>query len=295
MRRTLVAIAALAFFSMSPIHLARADSGATDDLIFDANHSDGTRTSATIAQVGNFASGKDLKGAAFAAPMEFQVRLACQIAVSGDSDPSACQKAVAGCQSSSGPIGIGLLHDIYGRPRDGSQPWRYLGSTCFADQVPGATPTITLAQIIRAFHLTPWATATVTTQPEGNVTLVGLPTYARVTWSAAGFQPGEVDTLDPATMLGFTVQIRPRLDHHTYHFGDAHTVGPTRSDGAPWPDGDVTHAYTTPGTYAARVDTTFTGDFRINSGPWTQIPDTVTVTGPNTTITVHTAAPILVN
>jgi hypothetical protein len=186
------------------------------------------------------------------------------------------------------------LRNLRPPPRQ-HRTWRYLGSTCFADQVPGATPTVSLAQIINAFHLTPWATATVSTQPEGNTTLVGLPTYARITWSTSGYEPGEIDTLDPATMLGLTVQIRPRVDHYTYVFGDGTTFGPTHSDGGVWPTGDVTHAYPTPGAYQARVDTTFTGDFRINGGPWTQIPDTVTVTGPTTTITVHTAKPVLVH
>ena len=39
------------------------------------------------------------------------------------------------------------------------------------------------------------------------------------------------------------------------------------SDGGVWPSGDITHSYPSPGTYQARVDTTFTGDFRINGGP----------------------------
>ena len=246
----------------------------------------------TVRGLGN---GKDLNGNPFAVPMVFQVRIACPTNTAANPDPAACQRAAAACLSSTGIIGIGFLYEIYARPQGSTEAWRYLGSTCFADQVPGATPTVSLAQIINAFHLTPWATATVSTQPEGNTTLVGLPTYARITWSTSGYEPGEIDTLDPATMLGLTVQIRPRVDHYTYVFGDGTTFGPTHSDGGVWPTGDVTHAYPTPGAYQARVDTTFTGDFRINGGPWTQIPDTVTVTGPTTTITVHTAKPVLVH
>ena len=246
----------------------------------------------TVRGLGN---GKDLNGNPFAVPMVFQVRIACESNIAANPDPAACQRAAASCQTSTGIIGIGFLYEIYARPQGSTEPWRYLGSTCFADQVPGATPTVSLAQIINAFHLTPWATATISTQPEGNTTLVGLPTYARITWSTTGYQPGEIDTLDPATMLGLTVQIRPRVDHYTYVFGDGTTFGPTRSDGGVWPTGDVTHSYPTPGAYQARVDTTFTGDFRINGGPWTQIPDTVTVTGPTTTIPVHAAKPVLVH
>ena len=266
-----------------------------DNDAFSSLHQDGTVTWAKRSEVAGLGEGRDLHGNAFATPMVFQVRIACDSNTAGSPDPAACQRAAASCLSSSGIVGVGFLYEIYARPRGSTDPWQYLGSTCFADQVPGASPAITLGQIIDAFHLTPWATATVSTQPEGNTTLVGLPTYARITWSTAGYQPGEIDTLDPARMLGLTVQIRPRVDHYTYVFGDGSTLGPTRSDGGVWPDGDITHAYSTPGTYQARVDTTFTGDFRINGGPWTQIPDTVTVTGPTTTITVHAAKPVLVH
>ena len=284
--------AALILMPSAPAH-GHGEGGG--DFVVDAGHADGARASISRTLVGNFGQGKDLNGKAFATPMVFQVRIACESNTAANPDPAACQRAAASCQTSTGIIGIGFLYEIYARPRGATSPWQYLGSTCFADQVPGASPAVSLAQIIDAFHLTPWATATVATQPEGNTTLVGLPTYARITWSSAGYQPGEIDTLDPATMLGLTVQIRPRVDHYTYVFGDGSTLGPTRSDGGVWPDGNITHAYPTPGTYQARVDTTFTGDFRINGGPWTQIPDTVTVTGPETTITVHAAKPVLVH
>ena len=272
---------------------AQAEAG-SDDLIVDASQSEGTRTSASAVSVGNLGQGKDLGGNAFGVPMVFSVRIACQAADAGDPDPSACQKAALGCLTNGVQVGIGLLYEIYARPAGSSGAWQYVGSTCFADQVPGASPTLSMGRIIDAFHLTPWATATVVTQPEGNTTLVNLPVYARISWSVQGYQPGEVDTLDPASMFGLTVQIRPKVDHYTYVWGDGTTTGPSRSDGGVWPTGDITHSYPSPGTYQARVDTTFTGDFRINGGPWTQIPDTVTITGPTTTITVHAAKAVLV-
>jgi hypothetical protein len=43
-------------------------------------------------------------------------------------------------------------------------------------------------------------------QPEGNITLVTLPTYFAATWPQAGFQPGEIDTVtlipETATVTG---------------------------------------------------------------------------------------------
>ncbi len=281
--------------SLGPAPLAAADSdGGNGGFVNMAAKQDGLEATTNQSAVANLASGRDFQGNAFGVPMVFSVRIACQVADPGDPDPSACQKAALGCLTNGQQAGIGLLYDIYSRAAGSSDPWHFVGSTCFADQVPGASPTLSMGRVIDAFHLTPWATATVVTQPEGNTTLVNLPVYARISWSVQGYQPGEIDTLDPARMVGFNVQIRPRVDHYTYVWGDGTTTGPSRSDGGVWPTGDITHSYPSPGTYQARVDTTFTGDFRINGGPWTQIPDTVTITGPTTTITVHAAKAVLV-
>ena len=295
-RLTAAAVVALAGCVLSfPVTSASAQAGPSGGSFLGTSaEAGGTRTHATAEAVGNLGKGKDLSGRAFAVPMVFSVRIACQVANLGDPNPSACQKAALGCLSNGQQAGIGLLYEIYTRPADSTAAWQYVGSTCFADQVPGASPTLSMARIIDAFHLTPWAQATVLTQPEGNTTLVTLPVYARISWSTAGFEPGEVDTLDPADMFGLTVQIRPKVDHYTYVWGDGTTTGPSRSDGGVWPTGDITHSYSAAGTYQVRVDTTFTGDFRVNGGPWTQIPDTVTITGPTTTVTVHTAKAVLV-
>ena len=291
--RTLIASVALGLALVTPAS-AQAQTSGGGGMAHAATEADGIKSQTSAEAVANLASGRDLRGNAFGVPMVFSVRIACQVADPGDPDPSACQKAALGCLTNGQQAGIGLLYDIYSRPAGSSDPWRFVGSTCFADQVPGASPTLSMGRIIDAFHLTPWATATVLTQPEGNTTLVNLPVYARISWSVQGYQPGEIDTLDPARMVGFNVQIRPKVDHYTYVLGDGTTTGPSRSDGGVWPTGDITHSYPSPGTYQARVDTTFTGDFRINGGPWTQIPDTVTITGPTTTITVHAARAVLV-
>ena len=238
--------------------------------------------------------GKDLHGQVVATPMEYRVELACPVLNASQTD-AACQRAVAGCQVNGQQIGSGFLYDIFARPRGSTQPWVNVGSTCFAAQVPGAAPTVTLAMLRDAMHNTPWATASISTQPVGDVTLVGLKTFYRVNWSSQGYEPGEVEAIDPARMLGRRVEIRPKVDHFTYVFGDGATFGPTRSPGGVYPNGDITHAYPQTGSYAVRVDTTFTADFRVDGGPWTAIPETVTVTGPVTTVTVKAARAVLVN
>jgi hypothetical protein len=148
-----------------------------------------------------------------------------------------------------------------------------------------------MADIKAQFMRTPWAKPQLSSQPAGNTTLVNLTTFYAVTWASAGFEPGEVDT---GSIRGFTVRIRPKLVGFTYVFGDGSTFGPTTSTGGTYPDGDVTHIYAKPGTYAVRVDTTFGADFSIDGSTWDPIPSTVTVAGPTTTLTVREAKAVLV-
>jgi hypothetical protein len=161
--------------------------------------------------------------------------------------------------------------------------------------VPGAAKMPTVDMIAEAFHHTAWAKASISTQPRGNTTLVNLKTFYRVSWSERGYEPDEVDAIDPVTMFGYNVEIRPRLVSFVYHFGDGASLGPTTSRGGVYPDGDVVHTYGRPGRYPSRVDVTFGAEFRINGGTWVSIPDTVTVTQPSTTVTVREAKSVLVN
>jgi hypothetical protein len=127
------------------------------------------------------------------------------------------------------------------------------------------------------------------------VTLVGLDTYYKVNWTAEGFQPGEVDAIDPARMNGYRVDIRVKLVSFTWLFGDGQTFGPTTAEGGVYPSGSITHRYLRSGSYSASVNTTFGGEFRIDGGDWAPIPDSVTVPGPATTVTVRTAQAELVS
>ena len=139
---------------------------------------------------------------------EYRFASACERAA-GTMGDSNCTWALLACPVGGGP---GPLTDIFRRTVLGTTPvtgWSQVGSTCYPPAT--ARPAVTMAMILEAFHLTRWATPAVATQPEGNVTLVGLKTFYRVGWSAEGFEPGEVDVIDPARMLGHQVQIRPRV------------------------------------------------------------------------------------
>lgn len=132
-------------------------------------------------------------------------------------------------------------------------------------------------------------------QPKGDLTLVTLPAYFQVRWPSAGYQPGEVDTIDRAQMLGNTVRIRPTLVTYTYQFGDGSTQGPTLSSGGTYPSGDVFHAYDNEGRFSTRVDIVYSADFSINGSEWIPIQDTVNIAGTPETLTVTTATNRLYN
>jgi hypothetical protein len=206
-----------------------------------------------------------------------------------------CAHAVTACMNPAN--GPGPLMRIW---RQGTlngqvvQPWTMIGVTCHANVAPNARPMLTMAMIQEAFNLTPWATGCTEVEPVGNVTLVGLDTFYRVEWSTEGFEPGEVHAVDPARMLGYRVDIRPKLVGLTYRFGDGSEFGPTPSLGGRYPSGPIRHQYPQTGTFPVSVAVTWGGDFRIDGGDWTPIPNTVTVGGPATQLEVKAARAVLV-
>jgi hypothetical protein len=264
------------------------------------NHSDGSKVRINEREATNLPTAPAAAGgagavAASSGPQpryEYRFASACERAA-GTMGDSNCAWALLACPVGGGP---GPLTDIFRRTVVGTTPvtgWSQVGSTCYPPAT--ARPAVTMAMILEAFHLTRWATPAIATQPEGNVTLVGLKTFYRIGWSAEGFEPGEVDVIDPARMLGHQVQIRPRVQSFTYVFGDGQSSPPTTSTGGTYPNGDVVHSYATAGRYAARVDVTWAADFRVDGGAWAPIPDQVVVPGPATEVTVKTAKAVLVN
>ncbi len=206
-----------------------------------------------------------------------------------------CLGAVLGCANAAN--GSGPLVRIWRRTMQAGQAisgWQLVGTTCWADVAPGSRPPLTVSMIQEAFNRTPWAKPQIDTQPAGNVTLVGLSTFYKVNWTNEGFQPQEVDVIDPARMNGYRIDIRVRLISFLWNFGDGQTFGPTTSEGGVYPAGNITHKYLSGGSYPASVTTTFGGDFRIDGGDWAPIPSTATVPGPATTVTVRTAEAQLV-
>src|SRR5450631_2029472 len=201
-----------------------------------------------------------------------------------------CLGAIQACAGNTPQQGQGPQIQLFRREVDAKNVpiggWQPIGTTCFPQLVPGK-PVLGMGLILAAFHNTAWALPIVHIQPEGNVTLVTLPTYFEVRWPDQGFQPGEID---PVNLMGFLVRIRPTNEGYRYVFGDGDTEQ-TDSGGGTYPDGDIIHAYATGGTYDSRIDITYGGQFSVNGGEWLGIPATenVTIPGSITVLKVSTA------
>jgi hypothetical protein len=201
-----------------------------------------------------------------------------------------CLGAIQACAGNTPQQGQGPQIQLFRREVDAKNApigsWQPIRTTCFPQLVPGK-PVLGMGLILAAFHNTSWALPNVHIQPEGNVTLVTLPTYFEVRWPDQGFQPGEID---PVNLMGFLVRIRPTNEGYTYVFGDG-VIEQTDSEGGTYPDGDITHAYAKGGKYASRIDITYGGEFSVNGGQWLRIPATenVTIPGSPTVLTVSTA------
>ena len=154
--------------------------------------------------------------------------------------------------------------------------------------VPGVGPQLTLAMIREAFHDTDFSVPTLNIQPEGDVTLVNLPTYFQVVFPEDGFGPEEVDTPDPGRLLGYRIEVRPLLKSVTYHLGDQ-VIGPTTSLGGPYPSGDIRATYRQPGTHDVFAEIVYTGQFRVGGSEWFDIPGEVGLPGAPVTLTVREA------
>lgn len=175
-----------------------------------------------------------------------------------------------------------------------STVWENMGTTCWPNAVPNAAqrPRLTLAMIKSQWEKTAFAKPSVNTQPVGGKTLVTLPAYFQLRYPRHGFEPDEINTV---TMLGHQVRIKPTFKHNVFSYGDGGSSGPTKSAGGVYPDGDITHAYDKPGTYTTSVSTTYGGQYSVDGGEWADIPGTVTVAGPASSIQVVTTKNELVN
>jgi hypothetical protein len=95
------------------------------------------------------------------------------------------------------------------------------------------------------------------------------------------------------TLLGRQVEMVAEPTEYVWFHGDG-GVTRTTGPGAPYPSKEITYRYSDAHTTVRpRVDVTYTARFRVNGGPWQDIPETVTITGPETSLRISEAAPVL--
>ncbi|MFC7492816.1 MULTISPECIES: hypothetical protein [unclassified Nocardioides] len=95
------------------------------------------------------------------------------------------------------------------------------------------------------------------------------------------------------TLLGRQVDLRIWPAGFRWRFGDGEVLDST-SPGAPYPDLEITHSYRDKGAVAPSVDVTYAAEFRVDGGPWQDVPGTATITGSPQSLRVVTARPVLV-
>lgn len=176
--------------------------------------------------------------------------------------------------------GSGFLYDVL---MDGTPTGTQV---CVTPQEVAAQPQVTPDRVLRAFRSLTWPQSDLTIQPPGGTTLVNFATNFYTDNTAPARQH--------ITLLGQDVLIEATPTTYTWTHGDGSTQS-TDLPGRPYPGLDVTHDYQSVGSFAPRLDTTYTGRYRLNGGPWIGIPETLTVTGTSQALQSIEARPTLVD
>jgi hypothetical protein len=99
------------------------------------------------------------------------------------------------------------------------------------------------------------------------------------------------------SIIGYTVDVELTPMTFTWHWGRDDT-STTDSPGRPYPSTDVTHTFL---HHTARrhplhvsVDVGWTARYRVDGGAWIDIPETITIAGPATSLPVRQASAVLV-
>jgi hypothetical protein len=135
------------------------------------------------------------------------------------------------------------------------------------------------------------------TAPAGGVTLVNIET---VLWVDT---PPDL-TLGTVRLLGYRVTLRAHVDRVDWDFGD-HTTAVTTGSGqayspahpcstAQCPD-YFGHTYRRTGQLTVGAQLSWSGQFRVDGGPWQDIPGTVTASATGAALHVKEARGVLVD
>jgi hypothetical protein len=170
----------------------------------------------------------------------------------------------------------GFMHDVF---MDGTD----VGDVCVPESEVDETNIAQL--IIRQFRNISWPDSNLVVQPPKGQTLVNFET---------NFYTLDKQPIDQTVIVANRpVEIRATPTSYTFDFGDGE-VTTTTSPGRPHPNLDVTHVYEQLGKVSVRLDTTYSGEYRIGNGNWVAIPETLTVAGEPQDLEILEALPQLV-
>lgn len=176
------------------------------------------------------------------------------------------------------------LWRLWGQNRRGQ--WEALGTQCLGEDEPPPpepVPEVTPGLVLNALRRIGLPALEVQTQPEDK-TLVNFATI---------FYTEPETFTRTLTLLGRSVDVEARASSYTWYHGDGTSVR-TSDPGAPYPAKEITHEYTEANqTVRPSVDVTYTARFRVGGGGWREIPETVTISGPESTLRISEATALL--
>jgi hypothetical protein len=216
-----------------------------------------------------------------------QVRYSPECRSTGTSGGSSGCVEVRSCPGGTPSYGMFTRTVVVTDGREDPGIWAFAGWTCRTDtgvEAAGpALPQVTWQIVLREVQRVGLPSLEVQVQPAGR-TLVNFDTNFYAEPEAFERQ---------LTLLGQGVEVRAEPVEFAWTFGDG-TTDATESPGAPYPELEVTHAYTDADvTVEPSVAVTYTAEFRVGDGEWQQIPETVTISGPPTSLQVVEATPVL--
>ena len=146
-------------------------------------------------------------------------------------------------------------------------------------------------QVLREFRRLKWPSAELVIQPPDHRTMVNLKTLFSTTLAESQTQT--------VTMLGQRVTIEATPTSYVWHSDVGGDTWETTDPGQPYQPGDdpeqLNHYVYLDAdvTVHPSVDVVYSGRYRVGSGAWQDIPETLTVAGATQPLEVTQAAPVL--